>query len=46
MMIIITTSTEQQIKAEACNLGPDDFTKIHFLLNILWFMDFLKVLIK
>lgn len=46
MMMIITTTTKQQIKAKAWNLGYDYFTKILSPLGILWFRDLLKELVK
>jgi len=45
MMIIITT-TKQEIKAWAWNRGYDDFPKGLFPLGILQFTDLLKELVK
>lgn len=46
MMIIITTTTKQEIKAWAWNSGYDDFPKGLFPLGISQFTDLLKELVK
>lgn len=46
MMIIITITTKQEIKAGAWNSGYDDFPKGLFPLGISQFTDLLKELVK